>query len=145
MSQLKNIYEKEVVPYWDGGALRDKMFNQLSDEWHTIYNCGLITETMEQRAPGSMALDGRMFGMGLKKAKQEIEAAIEKLDFLNDFNATDKREQLIAMAISCDGMMLYANRYADLLEENAPAPCLNSPGMPLKYNSLRSSISEFSA
>lgn len=114
-----NIYEKEVVPYWQGGALRDKMFNQLSDEWQTIYNCGLITETMEQRAPGSMALDDRMFGMGLKKAKQEIEDAIENLDFLNDFKATDKREQLTAMAITCDGMMLYAKRYADMLQEKA--------------------------
>jgi len=114
-----DIYEREVVPYWEGGALRDKMFNQLSDEWQTIYNCGLITETMEQRAPGSMALDERMFGMGLKKAKLEIEEAIENLDFLNDFEATDKREQLTAMAITCDGMMIYAKRYAEMLEEKA--------------------------
>ncbi|SMD13292.1 formate C-acetyltransferase [Desulfocicer vacuolatum DSM 3385] len=114
-----DIYEKEVIPYWEGSALRDKMFNQLSDEWQTIYNCGLITETMEQRAPGSMALDERMFGMGLKKAKQEIEEAIENLDFLTDFQATDKREQLTAMAITCDGMMIYAKRYADMLENKA--------------------------
>ena len=105
--------------YWDGSALRDRMFNQLSDEWQTIYNCGLITETMEQRAPGSMALDERMFGLGFKKAKQKIEAAIEQLDFINDFDATDKREQLSAMAITCDGMMIYAKRYADLLEKKA--------------------------
>ncbi|ACN13543.1 PflD1 [Desulforapulum autotrophicum HRM2] len=113
------IYEKKVIPYWDGAALRDRMFNQLSDEWQTIYNCGLITETMEQRAPGSMALDERMFGMGLKKAKQEIEEAIKNLDFLNDFEAIDKREQLTAMAITCDGMMIYAKRYADMLEKKS--------------------------
>ena len=114
-----DIYEKEVIPYWEGSALRDKMFNQLSDEWQTIYNCGLITETMEQRAPGSMALDERLFGMGLIKAKQEIEESIENLDFLNDFEATDKREQLTAMAITCDGMMIYAKRHADMLEKKA--------------------------
>ncbi len=117
--ETMEIYEKEVIPYWEGGALRDKMFDQLSDEWQTIYNCGLITETMEQRAPGSMALDERMFGMGLEKARQEIETAIENLDFLTDFQASAKREQLTAMAITCDGMMAYANRYAELLEEKA--------------------------
>ncbi len=117
--ETMEIYEREVIPYWEGGALRDKMFDQLSDEWQTIYNCGLITETMEQRAPGSMGLDERMFAMGLTRAKQEIAAAIENLDFFNDLDATDKREQLTAMAITCDGMMIYAARYADLLEEKA--------------------------
>lgn len=117
--ETMDIYEKEVIPYWDGAALRDKMFNQLSDEWQTIYNYGLITETMEQRAPGSMALDERLFNLGLKKAKQDIEEAIENLDFLNDPEATEKREQLTAMAITCNGMMIYAKRYADMLEGKA--------------------------
>lgn len=114
-----DIYKKDVIPYWEGASLRDKMFDQLSDEWQTIYNCGLITETMEQRAPGSMALDARLFSMGLTKAKQEIDEAIENLDFLNDFQATEKREQLTAMAITCDAMMNYAQRYARLLETKA--------------------------
>ena len=30
--ETMDIYEKEVVPYWEGGALRDKMFSRLSDQ-----------------------------------------------------------------------------------------------------------------
>ncbi len=89
--ETMEIYEREVIPYWDGAALRDKMFDQLSDEWQTIYNCGLITETMEQRAPGSMGLDERMFALGLRAAKQEIAAAIENLDFFNDLDGNNCR------------------------------------------------------
>jgi formate C-acetyltransferase len=95
------------------------MFDQLSQDWQNIYNSGLITETMEQRAPGSMALDERMFGIGFKKAKEDIEKAIADLDFINDLEATAKREQLTAMSITCDAIIAYAHRYAQLLERKA--------------------------
>lgn len=115
------IYEKEVIPYWRGRAIRDKMFDRLDQDWQNIYKAGLITETMEQRVPGSMALDDRMYRIGLMKATEEIKQAIDKLDFMNDFEAAEKREQLLAMAITCDAMIVYSARYAELLEEKAVA------------------------
>lgn len=119
--ETMEIYRNEVIPFWGNSALRDRMFNQLGEDWMNIYNSGLITETMEQRAPGSMALDERMFGIGFRKAKEDIEKAIADLDFINDMEATAKREQLTAMFITCDAIIIYANRYAGLLEGKAAA------------------------
>jgi len=51
--------------------------------------------------------------------KCDIQSQIDSLDFLNDPEATDKLEQLKAMDISCDAVILFANRHADLAEENA--------------------------
>ena len=113
------IYQEEIIPFWHGRAMRDRVFDTLSEEWHNIYNAGIITDTMEQRAPGSMALDDRMYKIGLAGSKKEIEQAIENLDFMNDSHAMEKREELRAMLITCDAMIGYAHRYADLLERRA--------------------------
>ena len=117
--ECRKIYEEEVIPFWKERALRDKVFNQLSDEWMNIYNAGLITETLEQRTPGSTALDERVLYTGLLKSKEEIAEAINKLDFMNDPDAIEKREELKAMDITCDAVLAYAERYAKLLSEKA--------------------------
>ena len=44
---------------------------------------------------------------------------IEKLDFFNDPEALNKREELKAMDIAADAIVLFASRYADALEELA--------------------------
>ncbi len=51
--------------------------------------------------------------------KKEIEDHIASLDFLNDPEATEKLEELKAMAISCDAVIVFAERHADLAEEMA--------------------------
>lgn len=50
-----------------------------------------------------------------------ISEKISSLDFLNDPQATVKREQYNAMNIACEGMILYAMRYAELAAEKAKA------------------------
>lgn len=117
--ECRRIYDEEIIPYWRGRALRDKMFDQLSDNWMDIYKAGLITETLEQRAPGSMALDDRVLTTGLNKCKEDVRNALDKLDFIDDPEAMEKREQLIAMDIACDAVIAYASRYAELLKEKA--------------------------
>jgi formate C-acetyltransferase len=49
--------------------------------------------------------------------KKEIAANIAGLDYLHDPDATDKAEQWKAMDISCDAVILFAGRHADLAEE----------------------------
>ena len=87
--------------------------------WKAAYQAGLFTEFMEQRAPGHTALDGKIYSKGMLDFKKEIAAHLEKLDYLNDPNATDKAEQLKAMDISCDAAILFAERHADLAENLA--------------------------
>jgi formate C-acetyltransferase len=49
--------------------------------------------------------------------KKEIKAAIDALDFINDKYAFEKSEELKAMDISCDAIIMFAKRHADELEK----------------------------
>ena len=107
-------YEKEVIPYWNGKTMRERIFGHVPKEWSNLYEAGLFTEFMEQRAPGHTALDGKIYEKGMLNFKKEIQEQINKLDFLNDPEATDKKEQLEGMSISCDAAIVFAERHADL-------------------------------
>ncbi|MCP3891698.1 MAG: glycyl radical protein [Desulfobulbaceae bacterium] len=114
-----DIYEQQVIPYWQGKTQRERIFNHVPDAWKNAYEAGLFTEFMEQRAPGHTALDGKIYQRGMLDFKREIEENIAKLDYLNDPEATDKAEQLKAMAISCDAVIVFAERHAELTDELA--------------------------
>ncbi|MBT4644791.1 MAG: glycyl radical protein [Deltaproteobacteria bacterium] len=112
-------YEKEVIPYWEGRTMRDRIFKHVPKEWENAYTAGLFTEFMEQRAPGHTTLDGVIYRKGMLDFKKEIAASMTKLDYLNDPEASDKAEELSAMDISCDAVIVFAHRHADLAEEMA--------------------------
>ncbi len=114
-----DTYEREVIPYWQGKTQRERIFSHVPKEWKNAYEAGLFTEFMEQRAPGHTALDGKIYKKGMLDFKREIEENIAALDYLNDPDATDKAEEWKAMAISCDAVILFAERHADLAEEMA--------------------------
>jgi len=112
-------YESEVIPFWQGRSLRDRIFDLLPEEWHQAFSAGIFTEFMEQRAPGHTVGDGKIFAKGMVDFKAEIAAAIEDLDFATNPEAFSKRDQLEAMDIVADATILYANRHADRAEEIA--------------------------
>jgi len=113
------IYTDEVVPFWTGRTLRDRIFSNLPEEWLALYEAGCFTEFMEQRAPGHTALDGTIYSTGLLDMKKKIASAREKLDWISDPHATEKDEELQAMDIACDASIIFARRHADLAEEMA--------------------------
>jgi len=78
------MYEKEIIPFWRGRSIRDRMMEELPDEWRSAYEAGLFTEFMEQRAPGHTVLDDKIYKKGMLDFIAEIEAEIIKLDFLSD-------------------------------------------------------------
>jgi trans-4-hydroxy-L-proline dehydratase len=112
-------YEKEVIPYWQGRSMRDRIFSEIPEDWRIAYEAGLFTEFMEQRAPGHTALDGTIYTMGMVDFKERIAERISRLDYQNDPEASDKAEQLQAMAISCDAAIIFAVRHAELAESMA--------------------------
>ncbi len=107
-----DTYQREVISYWRGRTQRERIFNHVPDTWKNLYEAGLFTEFMEQRAPGHTALDGKIYRLGMLDFKKQIEEQMSKLDFLNDPEATDKQDQLKGMAISCDAAVLFAERHA---------------------------------
>ncbi len=112
-------YARAVIPYWQGKTIRERIFGHVPQEWQAAYEAGLFTEFMEQRAPGHTALDGQIYRQGMLDFKAQIAAGITALDYLNDPAATDKFEELKAMAISCDAVILFAERHAELADELA--------------------------
>lgn len=112
-------YQNEVIPYWQGRTVRDRVFSQVPQAWQSAYEAGLFTEFMEQRAPGHTALDGIIYRKGMLDFKQQIAERLAALDYLGDPEAADKAEQLRAMDIACDAAVIFAERHAELAEKMA--------------------------
>jgi formate C-acetyltransferase len=117
--EVVSAYEREVIPYWRGRSLRERLFEALPPEWHAAYEAGLFTEFMEQRAPGHTVLDDKIYRRGLLDFKEDIARAIAALDVHIDPEAWDKREELQAMDVACDAVLLFAERHAARAEELA--------------------------
>jgi formate C-acetyltransferase len=79
----------------------------------------VFTEFQEQRAPGHTVLGYRMFSKGFLEVKEDLKVAIKALDFFSDNDALEKFEELKAMDIACDTIIMYAQRHADCLEKLA--------------------------
>ena len=114
-----DTYEHEVIPYWQGRTQRERIFSHVSKAWEEAFHAGVFTEFMEQRAAGHTAMDGKMYHCGLLDVKRRIEEKIASLDYINDSIATDRQQELEAMAISCDAAILLAERHAELAEKMA--------------------------
>ncbi len=117
--RTKKIYEDSIIPFWKGKSIREKIFSSVDDAWKEAYSAGIFTEFMEQRAPGHTVLGGKIYSRGLLDIKSEIEVQINSLDFYNDPEAFDKREELKAMSIAIDAVINFAKRYSDIAKEKA--------------------------
>ena len=114
-----DLYAKEVIPYWKAKTMRERIFGHVPAEWRAAYEAGIFTEFMEQRAPGHTALDGKIYRKGMLDFKHEIATNLATLDYINDPEATDKAEQWEAMDISCDAVIVFAERHAELADKLA--------------------------
>lgn len=117
--EVKRLYASKIIPYWKGKSNRDRFMSLMSPEWQNAYNAGVFTEFQEQRAPGHTVLGYRMFRTGFLELKEEISKSLNALDNFNDPQALEKHEELRAMDIACDAIIMYANRYADKLDRLA--------------------------
>jgi len=117
--EVLEAYAREVIPYWQGRSLRDRIFEALPETWHDAYRAGVFTEFMEQRAPGHTVADGKLYVMGMLDFKEACQRAAAALDLAHDPRASARLEQLQAMAIAADAVILFAERHAALARELA--------------------------
>ena len=117
--ETKRIQEKEIIPFWQGRSMRDRIFNAMDQEWKDAYETGIFTEFMEQRAPGHTVLDDKIYKKGFKDFRTDIRDSLDALDFYNDKSALEKREELNAMEIAVDALIMFAKRYSNYLAELA--------------------------
>ncbi|MBN2214868.1 MAG: glycyl radical protein [Bacteroidales bacterium] len=117
--KTRKAYHDVIIPFWTGKSTRDKIMKLLPDEWHEAYQAGVFTEFQEQRAPGHTVLGDKIYHKGLLDVIEEIHETIEKLDFFNDTQAFEKKEELKAMEISANALIMFAQRHADQLDKLA--------------------------
>ncbi len=119
--EVRRIYSEEIIPFWKGRSNRDRIMERMTPGWLAAYRAGIFTEFQEQRAPGHTVLGYKMFHTGFMDLKKEIADAVALLDFRNDPLAYDRNEELKAMEIACDAIIMYAGRHADALDTLAAA------------------------
>ena len=117
----RDYQQSVIIPFWSGRSIRDRIFKAVDQAWIDAYEAGVFTEFQEQRAPGHTVLDNKIYHKGFLDFKKDIEVSLEKLDFYNDPDAYRKREQLTAMDIAADAIILYARRHAEKLRQLAGA------------------------
>ena len=110
--EARKTYQDTIIPFWRGRTMRELIFRKMADEWKAAYEAGVFTEFMEQRSPGHTVLDDKIYHKGFVEFKQEIQAGLDALDYLNDPEAYSKAEELKAMLICADAMIHFAGRHA---------------------------------
>ncbi|SHK07442.1 formate C-acetyltransferase [Hathewaya proteolytica DSM 3090] len=113
VSQEDKDYQRDVIiPFWKNRAMRHILLSEMPEAWHAAYETGIITEFMEQRAPGHTALDDKVYIKGFADFKAEIQAELDKIDVFNDKDFYERQSQYKAMIICCDAIIAYGKRYA---------------------------------
>lgn len=113
------VQEETIIPFWEKRSIRHKILENMSEEWKDAYAAGIFTEFMEQRGPGHTVGSKKIYKKGFQDYKNDIIEARNRLDFLNDKEAFDKKAQLNAMEICCDAIMILGERYAAYARELA--------------------------
>lgn len=116
---VKKIYAEKIIPFWKGKTMREKVFGQMSRQWHTAFEAGVFTEFMEQRAPGHAILDDKIYRRGLLDMQDDIRAHLRHLDYLNDPEAYSKEQELKGMNLAIEAVLTLARRYSEYAAELA--------------------------
>jgi len=117
----KGTYREEIIPFWRGKTMRERVFGAMSDEWMAAFEAGVFTEFMEQRAPGHAILDDKIYRRGMHDIIQDIDEHLGEIDFYNDSEAYTKEQNLQAMRIAAEAIIEYAQRHAAKALEMAKA------------------------
>ncbi len=114
--ETRRAFEEVIIPFWTGRTNRERIFSHLDENWKAAYDAGVFTEFQEQRAPGHTVLGSKIYSKGMRDIIEEIRTALHGLDFLNDPLAYDKKEELLAMEITANALIMYAERHAEELD-----------------------------
>jgi formate C-acetyltransferase len=123
--EMRSVYREKIIPFWKGKTVREKIFEEMTDEWKECYRAGIFTEFMEQRAPGHTVLDDKIYRRGLLDFETDIDRHLNELDYLGDQEIYRKQEELRSMSIAIGALLTLARRYSEkanalALEEKDP-------------------------
>ncbi len=107
--KCRDIYEKTIIPFWEGRTQRERIMNEMSTEWLNAYRVGVFTEFQEQRTPGHTVAGDKIYNMGL----------VDMLDPRSWYE--EDSPDLKAMKISALSIIEFAERYSRELEKMSRA------------------------
>lgn len=113
------IQEDIMIPYWDKRSVRNQILRQMTPEWKAAYDAGIFTEFMEQRGPGHTVGSFKLYEKGFLDYKEDIQKAMDQLDFMNDPEALEKKSELEGMRLASEAIMILGERYANYARELA--------------------------
>jgi formate C-acetyltransferase len=117
--EVRKVYSDVIIPFWQGRTIRDRVFEETTVEWQEAYAAGMFTEFQEQRAPGHTVAGKKLFQKGVLDLKKDIQRSLASLDPLTDSHVFEKREELKAMDLAADAILVFAERHAQELERMA--------------------------
>ncbi|HOP06636.1 MAG TPA: glycyl radical protein [candidate division Zixibacteria bacterium] len=114
----RRIQKEQIIPFWSGRSIRNRIFEQVDNDWKDCYEAGVFTEFQEQRAPGHTVLDDKIYRKGMLDFRADIAASLDKINS-NDIDAESRRAELRAMDITAQALIRFAERYVDALTQLA--------------------------
>ena len=117
--ETRNAFREVIIPTWEGKTNRDRIFRSMTEAWKEAYRAGVFTEFQEQRAPGHTVLGDKIYRMGMKEIIGHVRESMLDLNTLEDPQAYEKKEELRAMEICAQALIMYAERHAEKLDELA--------------------------
>lgn len=115
----KKAYKEIIIPFWKGRTNRERIMHVMESGWLGAYKAGVFTEFQEQRAPGHTAAGGKIFRKGMLDLIKDIHNSRSFLIQDDKPQNKAKIEELAAMEIAANALILFATRHAEALEEMA--------------------------
>lgn len=112
-------YRDIVIPFWKGKSNRDKIMKEMTDPWKDAYAAGVFTEFQEQRAPGHTVSGDKIYKKGFKDIIKDIDKQLQNKTIQKGKGTTDECEELQAMRITAEALIMFADRYSNVLEKMA--------------------------
>lgn len=110
----------EICEEWRGTTLQDKALSMMNEESRHLYDLGMIkAEGNITSGDAHIAVNySKVLELGIKGVRKQVEERIERLD-ISDFEDFKRQFFLESVLIILDGVVAFANRFADLAEEQA--------------------------
>ena len=119
---------RDIAPYWRGKTLLDSLYKVMPAETRNLVfkdddyygQKYIITQTASTRSSLQWVPDySKVINKGFAALRKEAEDKLAAIDPLDGLAAMNEVPFLEAVILSCDAMILFAHRYADLARKMA--------------------------
>jgi trans-4-hydroxy-L-proline dehydratase len=111
--EIRQAYDKIVIPFWKGKTQREKLLAAMDENWLKSYEAGIFTEFQEQRGPGHTVLGDKIYKLGMLDIIEDIQ------NVKKHTSDSKKLAELEAMEIAANSIIMYAKRHAKELSKLA--------------------------